>query len=714
MSELLRVESVNIERWGRASGFKIPLPENDFVVLLGANETGKTSFASALAWLLAGPGDRELLSHFGSPGTELNASLRGRLGSEQITISAGAKVAKDATSHLVKEQQFSASVGGKALQRRQLAAELCTGGLHDYRRFHWVESLQVDKGSDLADRLSAQAVFGGIDPSEHSSKLEKTALEELGAKSGAARKDSARELCEKVNDLDDRFRTIANAGPEWARISDLARQKRCCRDCIDEQMRSLKLAKAAFSDGHVDNVRNWTRKLEQLPSPSPSERHLYDNRENVGEAIARLEEAENECQPVSNAAEQPSDRSWSERRTVAGGIVVALVALLALFVDRRLSGLLVAGACVAAAVLFQRRRSRDLDDDGASTPSDGAEAHRRQRLATVHRMFAGAKYMHSSPTIRGDEPAQSEDEAPASTTFARKADAAPVAINDAASARAMLGAIRERVEGHDRAVHCAEAARTRLREAVEIDRAALEHVANDDPESLDAQIRGLQEDRNRLADGAISVEQRLDELDTRAFELKGLSDEAAYNRLERGQRVTEIRAKIVRGLGCGLAAKLLDDTADSYLSERQPEWLRKANRRASNVADWTGIRMISQSSDGEKQADDEHRLLVDGPRGEHSAHRLSLGARSLLFLMLRLATVAERGEESGVRLPVILDDVLVGLDDDRAKRCIGELREFSRLHQVMLLTCHGSTAELAKEAGANVVTFPPRPSRVGT
>jgi len=718
VSELLRVESVDIERWGRASGFRLSLPENDFVVLFGANESGKTSFASALAWLLAGPGDRKVLSRFGSPGTELNASMRGHLGVEQIMISAGAKVAKDATSHLVNEPQFSASIGDTELQRCELAARLHTGDLHSYRRFYWVESLQVAEGSDLTDRLSVQAVFGGIDPYKRCDELARIAKIELGATRGSARTGSARELCTRVETLDEELRKISDAPARWADIDDELQQKRRRRDCIDKQWRSLELAKAAFSDGHVDNVRDRTHIVEELPSPSAHERHLYDDRERVGEAIGSLENAENECQSRNEAAGQPTDRSRNDHRTAVGGIAtgcaVALVALLASFVDRRLSGLLIAAACVVAAVVVQQRRSRDQGDGGESTPMDGAEARRQQQLATVRRMFADAKHMHSSPTIQGEEPAQSGDEAPAPETFAHNADATHAAINDAASARDLLQVIKKRVEDYDRAVRCEEAARTRLREAVENDRAALEHVANDDPDSLEAQILDLQEARKGLADGSISVEQRLEELEENALVQKQLSDKAAQKWLERGERVTEIRAKIVRGLGHGLAAKLLRDTAESYLGEHQPEWLKRAWQRASNVADWTGIRMISPSSDGEKQAYDEDRLLVDGPHGEHSAGKMSFGARSLLFLMLRLATVAERGEESGVRLPLILDDVFVGLDDNRAELCIGELGEFSSQHQVILLTCHSSTAQLAREAGANVVTFPPRPSRVGT
>ncbi|WP_419910369.1 hypothetical protein [Candidatus Poriferisodalis sp.] len=173
------------------------------------------------------------------------------------------------------------------------------------------------------------------------------------------------------------------------------------------------------------------------------------------------------------------------------------------------------------------------------------------------------------------------------------------------------------------------------------------------------------------AEGALSVDDKIEELKQNADDLKRLSNGAAANRLLRAQLITAIRAQIAQGLGHGLAAELLHDTAEDYLKERQPELLRQCRQWASNLADWTDLRIVLPSPDdkmhAKKQSGIDDLLRVAGPHGEHPARRQSFGARSLLYLMLRLATVAEQGERLGVRLPVILDDVLVGLDDDRAE-----------------------------------------------
>jgi len=56
----------------------------------------------------------------------------------------------------------------------------------------------------------------------------------------------------------------------------------------------------------------------------------------------------------------------------------------------------------------------------------------------------------------------------------------------------------------------------------------------------------------------------------------------------------------------------------------------------------------------------------------------------------------------GVHLPLILDDVLIALDEERTERCLDILAEFSVHHQMILLTCHESTMQRAKAAGAEV------------
>ncbi len=63
--------------------------------------------------------------------------------------------------------------------------------------------------------------------------------------------------------------------------------------------------------------------------------------------------------------------------------------------------------------------------------------------------------------------------------------------------------------------------------------------------------------------------------------------------------------------------------------------------------------------------------------------------------------------EQGIRLPLVLDDVLVNFDLDRAKAAAVVLRDFARQgHQVFIFTCHEHIAELFKTLRAQVRQLP--------
>ena len=67
---------------------------------------------------------------------------------------------------------------------------------------------------------------------------------------------------------------------------------------------------------------------------------------------------------------------------------------------------------------------------------------------------------------------------------------------------------------------------------------------------------------------------------------------------------------------------------------------------------------------------------------------LSVGARDQVYLALRLA-VSQYLSASGIHLPFILDDALITIDDDRFLETMDFiLKELTKTHQVIILTCH--------------------------
>jgi hypothetical protein len=85
---------------------------------------------------------------------------------------------------------------------------------------------------------------------------------------------------------------------------------------------------------------------------------------------------------------------------------------------------------------------------------------------------------------------------------------------------------------------------------------------------------------------------------------------------------------------------------------------------------------------------------------------LSRGAREQLFLSLRLSLAAYFARR-GSPLPLILDDVLVNFDMERAKAAAQVLRDFAAQgHQMLVFTCHEHIAELFRGLKAPVNELP--------
>ncbi|MCK7514158.1 MAG: hypothetical protein MZV70_65860 [Desulfobacterales bacterium] len=76
---------------------------------------------------------------------------------------------------------------------------------------------------------------------------------------------------------------------------------------------------------------------------------------------------------------------------------------------------------------------------------------------------------------------------------------------------------------------------------------------------------------------------------------------------------------------------------------------------------------------------------------------LSDGTRDQLYLALRLASL-ERHVERNEPPPLILDDVLINFDDDRAAATMGLLGELSAKTQVLFFTHHRRMLEIARAA----------------
>ncbi len=294
-----------------------------------------------------------------------------------------------------------------------------------------------------------------------------------------------------------------------------------------------------------------------------------------------------------------------------------------------------------------------------------------------------------------------EGASPASAASGSSADGeSPVSVlADVDEITRFIEGVLARVREYEKLAAAAKQANDNLLVALRGDKAARRLLGR---HSLDE----LQAEQNSLSASIGELDERLTDLgrqiieqsaERRSLERGGGEPLSSRENLElaRGEISTRIEGRLVSGLAHRLATRLLTQAVKTHRKTRRPALLSRAEEMAKEAAaDWTSITGNPHSP--EKDGD----LLVESARGEHPSKRLSLGAQSLLFLKLRLATIEEQSESRGVRLPLILDDVLVGIDDERLDGCLGVLSRFSSRHQVILLTCHERVVRRARSAGA--------------
>ena len=75
---------------------------------------------------------------------------------------------------------------------------------------------------------------------------------------------------------------------------------------------------------------------------------------------------------------------------------------------------------------------------------------------------------------------------------------------------------------------------------------------------------------------------------------------------------------------------------------------------------------------------------------------LSTGAREQLYLAIRLAYIMHYCRDAEP-LPIVMDDVLVNSDDERALQSLSVLLELSEQVQILFLTCHQHVVDLVRQ-----------------
>ena len=168
-----------------------------------------------------------------------------------------------------------------------------------------------------------------------------------------------------------------------------------------------------------------------------------------------------------------------------------------------------------------------------------------------------------------------------------------------------------------------------------------------------------------------------------------------------------LKAAVRRWRTISVADHLLEAVRARYEKERQPATLIEASKYLEALTEGHYVRVWTPLA--------EDRLVVEDAGGQElDPALLSSGTREQLFLSLRLALVTNYAKR-GIRMPIVLDDVLVNFDAGRAKAAAKVLRDFAKQgHQVLVFTCHEHVYKIFKSLKIDVRELPSRETSAAT
>ncbi len=203
-------------------------------------------------------------------------------------------------------------------------------------------------------------------------------------------------------------------------------------------------------------------------------------------------------------------------------------------------------------------------------------------------------------------------------------------------------------------------------------------------------------DRSRLEIGQREIEQaasrQAEEQARRALEAIDTSDRAAAAREAMESAAARFRAAIRPWARLRLAQALLKESLNRFRERAQAPMVAAASTYFSLMTGGRYQRLVADD------ADDKPVLRAERSDGVRiGTEAMSDGTADQLYLALRLAALDLR-RASHPHMPLVLDDVLITSDDERAANVLRALARFAEGGQVMIFTHHRHLIDVARAA----------------
>ncbi len=227
-------------------------------------------------------------------------------------------------------------------------------------------------------------------------------------------------------------------------------------------------------------------------------------------------------------------------------------------------------------------------------------------------------------------------------------------------------------------------------------------------ESMETFVAAALAHRDDLNNQVVEFGLKVDQLDSEVSEAEAVaraaeqklesyrqaSDAAAAAHQESALLASRIKDLVIEYAALHLARTVLDRAKENYRKRNQDTMLDRAGASFKTLTRdaFSGLDIENEDGTDVLKA---VRTASNRPDSRVPVSGLSDGTRDQLFLALRLAGIKQHLEERGP-VPLIIDDVLISFDDDRAKATLKCLAEFAKGTQVIVFTHHQHLVELAR------------------
>ena len=218
----------------------------------------------------------------------------------------------------------------------------------------------------------------------------------------------------------------------------------------------------------------------------------------------------------------------------------------------------------------------------------------------------------------------------------------------------------------------------------------LSELKEADPEELAARQGALDDRLQELDHNLESASDQHGQLTEQLSQIEG-DEKSSELRLRRAVIQEQANGHARRWSVLAIAEALLTETRMKYERERQPAVIQEAERFFSSFTAGRYEHIFSLPG--------ENTIAVEDRAGKRKdTTQLSRGTAEQLYLSLRFGFIREFAARA-MPLPVIMDDILVNFDPERAAAACKALLELSAEQQVLLFTCHPTTMDLMRSAG---------------